>query len=193
MDIGDYRNEYLKGGLNRSELSHSPMEQFEKWFEQASKAQIIDPNAMILSTVSKEGRPSQRTVLLKMFDDNGFVFFTNYGSQKSQEIEQNASVSLLFSWLGLERQVEISGYASKISHEKSLAYFNSRPRGSQLGAWASDQSTEVQSRLLLDQKLSDMEEKYAEGDIPLPNWGGYLVVPDMIVLSIQVMINQFGR
>lgn len=180
MDIGDYRIEYLKGGLNRVQLSDSPIIQFEKWFVQARDANITDPNAMILSTVSKEGKPSQRTVLLKMFDDDGFVFFTNYNSKKSQEIEQSKYVSLLFPWLGLERQVEINGHASKISTEQSLAYFQSRPRGSQLGAWASEQSSDVESRSVLDQKLLDVEEKYSEGEIPLPNWGGYRIVPESI-------------
>lgn len=180
MDIGDYRVEYLKGGLNKSDLSESPITQFEKWFVQASEAQMTDPNAMIISTVSKQGKPSQRTVLLKMFDEKGFVFFTNYGSNKAQQIEENAHVSLLFPWLALERQVEINGHASKISTPESLAYFQSRPHGSQLGAWASTQSANIESREALDQQLTDAENKYTEGEVPLPHWGGYRIVPDTI-------------
>ena len=180
MDISDYRLEYLKGGLNRTELSESPFTQFEKWFVQASEAKVLDPNAMILATVSKQGKPSQRTVLLKMFDEQGFVFFTNYGSQKAKQIEENSHVSLLFQWLGLERQVEISGHATKISTEESLAYFQSRPHGSQLGAWASEQSSVIESRADLDKKLNDAEEKFVEGEVPLPHWGGYRVVPETI-------------
>lgn len=180
MDIGDYRIEYLKGGLNRAELSESPITQFEKWFIQATEAKTIDPNAMIIATVSKDGKPSQRTVLLKMFDEKGFVFFTNYGSNKAQQIEENGYVSLLFPWLDLERQVEINGRASKIPMEESLAYFQSRPHGSQLGAWASTQSQSIDSRNALDQQLTDAEEKYSKGEVPLPHWGGYRVVPETI-------------
>ncbi len=180
MDIGDYRIEYLKGGLNRAELDASPFKQFEKWFVQASEAKVTDPNAMIIATVSKDGKPTQRTVLLKMFDQEGFVFFTNYGSNKAQQIEENAHVSLLFPWLALERQVEINGHASKISSEESQTYFRSRPHGSQLGAWASSQSQPIASRSELDQQLTEVKEKYSEGDVPLPHWGGYRIVPDTI-------------
>ncbi|MGK0269901.1 MAG: pyridoxamine 5'-phosphate oxidase [Cocleimonas sp.] len=180
MDIGDYRIEYLKGGLKRAELCLSPFSQFEKWFVQASDAKMTDPNAMIIATVSKDGKPSQRTVLLKMFDENGFVFFTNYGSNKAQQIEDNSHVSLLFPWLELERQVEINGHAVKISKEESLEYFQSRPHGSQLGAWASTQSKPIASRDELDQQLTDAEGKYAEGEVPLPHWGGYRVVPETV-------------
>ena len=176
MDIGDYRNEYLKGGLNKADLSESPFTQFEKWFVQATDAKLTEPNAMVISTVSKEGKPSQRTVLLKMFDEQGFIFFTNYGSGKAQQIEENANVSLLFPWLALERQVEINGVASKISTKGSLSYFQSRPHG----AWASEQSKEIGSRKELDQQLIDIKEKYVEGEVPLPNWGGYRVVPETI-------------
>jgi len=180
MDIGDYRNEYLKGGLNRADLSASPFKQFEKWFIQARDGKIHEPNAMVLATISKDGKPTQRTVLLKQFDDQGFVFFTNYKSQKAQQIAENSHVSLLFQWLGLERQIEIFGHASKISKEESLAYFQSRPHGSQLGAWASAQSSEIESRKALDQKLTDAENKFTEGEVPLPDWGGYRVVPETI-------------
>jgi len=180
MDISDYRVEYLKGGLNRKELNASPFSQFEKWFIQASEAGIRDPNAMILATVSKHGKPTQRTVLLKKFDQSGFVFFTNYDSQKAQQIKENSHVSLLFQWLGLERQIEISGHINKTSEEESLAYFQSRPHGSQLGAWASSQSQVIKSRIALDQQLTDAEKKFTEGNVPLPHWGGYRVVPETI-------------
>lgn len=180
MDIGDYRQEYTQGGLNRKDLTTSPLELFEKWFLQASEANLGDSNAMVLSTVSNTGAPSQRIVLLKMFDEEGFVFFTNYDSQKAQEIEQNRHVSLLFPWITLERQVEINGTASKISTEESLAYFQSRPHGSQLGAWASIQSAPIESRTALDEQLNAVEAKYPEGEVPLPNWGGYRVKPESI-------------
>ena len=178
MDISDYRVEYLKGGLNRVELDACPFSQFEKWFMQASEAKLVDPNAMIIATASKQAKPTQRTVLLKQFDDKGFVFFTNYGSNKAQQIDENAQVSLLFPWLSLERQIEINGHASKITEAESLAYFQSRPHGSQLGAWASKQSQEIASRSVLDQQLTDIENKYTEGEVPLPHWGGYRIVPD---------------
>lgn len=181
MDISDYRIEYLKDGLHRSDLSESPFAQFEKWFVQAKDAQITDPNAMVIATVSKQGKPSQRTVLLKIFDEKGFVFFTNYSSQKSTEIGENANVSLLFQWLGLERQVEINGVASKISTAESLKYFLSRPHGSQLGAWASTQSSPVSTRKLMDAQLEKMKDKFTKGEVPLPDfWGGYRVVPETI-------------
>lgn len=180
MNIGDYRNEYLKGGLNRNDLSPCPFQQFEKWFVQATEAKLRDPNGMILATVSKRGKPTQRTVLLKQFDEKGFVFFTNYDSQKAQHIEANTHVSLLFQWLGLERQIEISGRASKISSTESREYFQSRPHGNQLGAWASAQSATIESRDALDQQLTDAEAKYAEGETPLPHWGGYRVAADTI-------------
>ena len=150
MDISDYRREYTKGGLHRKDLSDSPFELFEKWLKQADEANVPEPTAMTLATVSKAGKPTQRTVLLKMFDEKGFVFFTNYSSQKSQQIQQNSNVSILFGWRELERQVEINGKAEKIPTAESLKYFLSRPRGSQLGAWASTQSSPISTRELLD-------------------------------------------
>jgi pyridoxamine 5'-phosphate oxidase len=181
MDIGDYRREYNKGGLNRKDLSASPFNQFEKWFIQARDAGISDSTAMSIATVAKTGKPSQRTVLLKLFDEKGFVFFTNYTSQKSKEIGENPSVSLLFPWIELERQVEINGTAEKIPTTESLKYFLSRPRGSQLGAWASTQSSPINSREILDSQLQKMKSKFSKGQIPLPDfWGGYRVVPETI-------------
>ncbi len=181
MDIGDYRREYTKDGLNRKDLSDSPFEQFEKWFAQAVTAKIPDPSAMSLATVSTDGKPSQRTVLLKLFDEKGFVFFTNYNSLKAQQIGENANVSLLFPWTELERQIEINGKASKISPAESLKYFLSRPKGSQLGAWASAQSSPINSRQILESQLTKMKDKFVKGEIPLPDfWGGYRVVPETI-------------
>ncbi len=181
MDIGDYRREYTKGGLNRKDLSDSPFEQFEKWFCQAVDAKIPDPSAMSLATVSVDGKPTQRTVLLKLFDEKGFVFFTNYTSQKAQQISENANVSMLFPWTELERQIEINGKASKISTAESLKYFLTRPKGSQLGAWASAQSSPISSRQILESQLSKMKDKFTKGEVPLPDfWGGYRVVPETI-------------
>ncbi len=181
MDIGDYRREYLQGGLQRKDLSDSPFQQFEKWFKQAMQADIPDASAMTLATVSAQGKPTQRTVLLKLFDEKGFVFFTNYNSQKSRQIAENPNVSLLFPWVQLERQVEINGIAEKITTAESLKYFLSRPRGSQLGAWASAQSSPISSRQILESQLQKMKNKFTHGEIPLPDfWGGYRVIPETV-------------
>ena len=178
MDISHFRREYLKGGLNRDDLSPDPVTQFAIWFEQARKTTIADPTAMVLATVSHTGQPSQRTVLLKYFDEDGFVFFTNYGSTKAEEIAANDKVSLLFVWLELDRQVMINGQAVKISVAESTRYFMSRPRDSQVAAWVSSQSHGLSSRQALMQKFSEMKRKFGEGRIPLPSfWGGYRVEP----------------
>lgn len=179
MDISNFRREYLKSGLQRDNLLADPVQQFSDWFEQARKTDIADPTAMILATVSKEGKPSQRTVLLKYYDETGFVFFTNYGSRKAREIEENSRVSLLFVWLELERQIMISGKAIKISAADSAKYFMSRPKDSQVAAWVSSQSHGLSSRQMLLQKFNEMKQKFGEGKIPLPSfWGGYKVIPD---------------
>jgi len=181
MDLREYRREYTKGGLRLKDLSASPFEQFETWFLQADKAGVEDASAMSLATASAEGRLSLRTVLLKTFDDNGFVFYTNYTSEKSQHIEENANVALLFPWTGLERQIEITGKAKKVATSESLRYFLSRPSKSQLGAWASKQSSPITSRNLLEMQLSSMKQKFRSGEIPFPDfWGGYRVVPERI-------------
>lgn len=180
-DYSNYRREYTLGGLNRKDLSDSPFAQFEKWFGQATKAEIPDPCAMSLATVSAGGKPTLRTVLLKTFDETGFVFFTNYNSQKSRQIGENPNVSLLFPWTELERQIEINGKAERISAAESLKYFMTRPRGSQLGAWASNQSSHINTRAMLEHQLQKMKEKFMHGEIPLPDfWGGYRVVPETI-------------
>ncbi len=179
MDISHFRREYLRGGLQRENLDADPVQQFTGWFEQARKIDIADPTAMILATVDKNGRPSQRTVLLKYYDEAGYVFFTNYDSRKAREIKENSKVSLLFVWLELERQIMISGQAKKISAADSAKYFMSRPKDSQVAAWVSSQSHMLSSRQMLLQKFSEMKKKFGEGKIPLPSfWGGYMVVPD---------------
>jgi pyridoxamine 5'-phosphate oxidase len=181
MDISDYRREYTQTGLSREGLLVSPILQFEQWFKQACDVDIIDANAMTLATVSAQGKPSIRTVLLKDFDESGFVFFTNYASQKAMEIAENANVALLFAWTGLERQIEISGRAEKISSTESLAYFSSRPQGSQLGAWVSKQSRVITTRQALELQWQTMKNKFKQGEIPLPDfWGGYRVIPEKI-------------
>ena len=179
MDISNFRREYLKGGLQRESLAADPVQQFTDWFEQARKTDIADPTAMILATVDSSGKPSQRAVLLKYYDNSGFVFFTNYGSRKAREIANNSKVSLLFVWLELERQIMITGDASKISAAESAKYFMSRPKDSQVAAWVSSQSQTLTSRQMLMQKFAEMKQKIGEGKVPLPSfWGGYKVVPD---------------
>lgn len=181
MDLSDFRNEYLQGSLKRSDLDPDPLIQFEKWFQQAISVKLHEPNAMVLSTVDEQLQPSSRTVLLKYFDKNGFVFFTNYQSSKAAEIAFNPKVSAIFPWLPLERQVIIRGHAEKISRMDSLKYFLSRPRDSQLGAWVSQQSSVVSSRSLLEIKFQQMKQKFADGQIPIPDhWGGYRIVPATI-------------
>ena len=181
MDLAEFRKEYSDRGLRRDDLNSSPLLQFEQWFQQAIELKLHEPNAMTLATVDETGMPFQRTVLLKYFDEEGFVFFTNYSSRKSAQIEANPNVSLLFPWVILERQVIVQGRAEKISAAESLKYFASRPRESQIGAWVSNQSEVISSRKLLLQKLNEIKEKFQHGEIPLPSfWGGYRVVPEAI-------------
>jgi len=181
MDLAEFRKEYSDRGLHRKELNQDPVAQFSAWFIQATELAVHEPNAMTLATVDASGMPWQRTVLLKYYDRDGFVFFTNFGSRKSKQIALNPQVSLLFPWLTLERQVMIQGRAEKISTAESLRYFASRPRESQLGAWVSDQSEVITSRKFLLQKLAEIRGKFQQGEIPLPSfWGGYRVVPEAI-------------
>jgi pyridoxamine 5'-phosphate oxidase len=178
MDLGALRRDYTQRGLTLDDLKPDPFDQFALWFQQAMDAELLEPNALVLSTVSPEGIPFQRTVLLKYFDQDGFVFFTNYGSRKSQHIEANSQVSMLFPWYGLERQLAIAGTAAKISTAESFKYFSSRPRGSQLGAWVSQQSSIISSRQLLEMQFEKMKAKFLNQEIPLPDfWGGYRVKP----------------
>ena len=178
MDLASMRDEYTKSGLQKDELAPNPINQFELWFKQALEAELFEPNAMSLATVSPGGAPSQRTVLLKYFDERGLVFFTNYESHKAKDIANNPQVSLLFTWLPLERQVRIQGTASKISSAESLKYFMSRPRGSQLGAWVSQQSSIISSRQLLLTKFDELKRKFMNQEVPLPSfWGGFRIQP----------------
>ncbi len=179
MDIHALREDYKKGELRRKDLHEDPFKQFEKWFQQSCNAELLEPNAMTLSTVSEQGQPFMRTVLLKYFDSNGLVFFTNYESRKARQIAINPQVSILFTWLPLQRQVHITGTAEKVTTAESLEYFTSRPRGSQLGAWSSQQSSVISSRQLLLMQFEQIKQKFLDGEIPLPDfWGGYRVVPN---------------
>ena len=181
MDIGNFRREYLRSGLEYGDLLDTPVDQFNLWFDQARKTDIPDPNAMVLATVSSAGKPSQRTVLLKYFDEDGFVFFTNKESRKASEIKNNPNVNLHFVWLELERQISIAGIAAPITTKESARYFMSRPRNSQIAAWVSNQSSMISSRALLTQKFKEMKQKFSNGDVPLPSfWGGYRVKPSSI-------------
>ncbi|WP_461535577.1 pyridoxamine 5'-phosphate oxidase [Spongorhabdus nitratireducens] len=181
MDLSALRENYTRDGLTRDELAATPFEQFERWFLQAQEAELPEPNAMSLATASKDAAPSLRTVLLKYFDTRGFVFFTNYESNKAKEIAENPQVALMFFWLGLERQVIVKGTAEKVSHAESLKYFMSRPHGSQLGAWCSHQSSVISGRKLLEMQLDKMKQKFKQGQVPLPSfWGGFRVVPQQI-------------
>jgi len=203
MAIADIRREYRRGHLERADLEADPLAQFDVWFAQASATQAgsrwlkigvalyklwqailgrspVDVNAMVLSTVDKDGRPSSRNVLLKGVDERGFIFFTNYDSRKSRELAENPKASLTFYWAELERQVCVAGMVEKISREESEKYFKSRPRGSQLAAWASNQSDAVKDRAALEAKWREMEKKFPN-EIPLPpNWGGFVLKPERI-------------
>jgi|TARA_B110000211_G_scaffold79375_1_gene93069 pyridoxamine 5'-phosphate oxidase len=181
MSLQDNRREYDYGKLTRESLSASPFDQFTLWMEQAIEAGIQDPTAMSVATVSAEGKPWQRMVLLKDFDQRGFVFYTNLGSRKAQEIAANGQVSLHFPWLQLDRQVIVGGRAERLSTVDVMKYFLSRPKGSQLAAWASKQSSRINSRQALETQFAQIKEKFAEGEIPLPDfWGGFRVVPEEI-------------
>ena len=178
MDVTHLREEYKREALNRETLQDHPMDQFKAWFSQAREAQLQEPNAMTLATSDQEGQPWTRTVLLKKLDERGLVFFTNFESRKAGHMENNPKVSVHFLWLGLERQVSINGTVERISSAESLSYFLSRPLGSRLGAWTSDQSSVIKSRSLLEAKLEEMKRKFADGKVPLPGfWGGYRVIP----------------
>ena len=178
MDIADLRREYMYAGLSREQLDADPVIQFERWFREATEGGLYTPNALSLATVGADGMPSVRTVLLKAFDHKGFVFYTNYGSRKAREIEANPRAAMLFHWLEFDRQVKIQGHVSRVSVGELLRYFASRPRGSQIGAWCSQQSAPVGSRTLLEQAFDSMKRKFGEGEIPLPDfWGGYRVDP----------------
>jgi len=178
-DLSSLRKEYLQSGIVREDLKSSPVEQFSLWFSQAMDAEIIEPTAMSLAT--SDDSIGIRTVLLKYFDENGFVFFTNYESKKSKQIQKNPQAAVLFPWLALERQVKIIGKVEKISNLESFKYFSSRPKDSQIGAWASEQSSRISSRSVLIEQFASMKKKFSKGEIPLPEfWGGYRIVPQSI-------------
>ena len=177
--IQDLRQEYAREPLIKEDLNPDPVTQFREWFDESRAAGVLEPNAMTLGTADASGRVSCRTVLLKAYDDRGFVFFTNYGSRKARDIAENPYGSLLFPWVTLARQVEIAGSVEKISAAESLAYFLSRPFGSRLGAWVSDQSAVISSRQILLSKFEDLKRRFANGEVPKPEgWGGYRVVPE---------------
>lgn len=178
MDISDLRREYESQGLQADQLDPNPLVQFKHWFGEARAAGIEDVNAMSLATANGEGVPGIRTVLLKYFDAQGFVFFTNYESHKAQDIASNPHAALLFPWLLLNRQVIVQGQVERVGKGESLRYFMSRPRDSQLGAWVSAQSRAISSRGLLEQKFAEIKRKFNNGQVPLPDfWGGYRVKP----------------
>lgn len=180
-DIHALRVDYKHEPLTEDSLDADPISQFRRWFDDARASGIPEPNAMTLGTADSGGRVSCRTVLLKAFDDRGFVFFTNYGSRKARHIAENPRAALLFPWVALARQIEIAGPVEKISAAESLAYFLSRPVGSRLGAWVSEQSKVIPSRNVLLTKFEELKAKFADGEIPKPDfWGGYRVVPETI-------------
>jgi pyridoxamine 5'-phosphate oxidase len=181
MSLEDNRREYDFGQLTRESLLDNPFAQFDLWMNQAIESQVQDPTAMSIATVNDQGQPSQRMVLLKHFDARGFVFYTNLESRKAQEISANNKVCLHFPWLQLDRQVIVVGAAEPLPKDEVLNYFLSRPVESQLGAWASKQSSVIDSRQALEDNYSQYQEKFASGDIPLPDfWGGYRIVPTEI-------------
>jgi pyridoxamine 5'-phosphate oxidase len=176
--INTLRHDFSKESLDEKDALRNPVDQFFRWFHEAIDAKVNEPNAMSLSTVSSEGKPSSRIVLLRNFDNNGFVFYTNYTSRKGEEISDNPNASLLFFWPELERQVRIEGLLSKQSAEESDIYFNSRPRTSKLGAWTSAQSKVIANRKVLDEEYAKLEKKYPGDDVPRPaHWGGYVLKP----------------
>lgn len=178
MQLEEMRRNYATRSLDLSDLDANPFAQFDHWMREAIETQVIEPNAMTLATADGSGRPAVRTVLLKGFDERGFVFYSNYESAKARDLAANSKVALLFPWLALERQVSAMGSAQKIPAAESLKYFLSRPRESQIGAWASRQSEVISTRALLETKFAEMKARFENGGIPLPDqWGGYRVTP----------------
>lgn len=180
-DLKDLRVDYGREPLDETTLDPDPIAQFRRWFDEAASAGIPEPNAMSLATVDESGQPACRTVLLKDLDDRGFVFFTNYSSRKGRHLSTNPRAALLFPWIALQRQVEVCGPVEKLTAEESTAYFDSRPRGSRIGAWVSNQSTEIPSRQFLLERNAEFEQRFIDGPIPRPEfWGGYRVLPETI-------------
>jgi len=180
VDLTELRKKFRKSGLSRSDLDDDPVKQFSLWFTEAIDSGIVEPTAMSLAT-SDDSEIGLRTVLLKYFDDKGFVFYTNYESKKSRQIETRPEAALLFPWVALDRQIKIVGSAEKVSSLESIKYFATRPKDSQIGAWASKQSTTISSRDLLQNQFESMKLKFSSGEVPLPDfWGGYRVIPRTI-------------
>jgi pyridoxamine 5'-phosphate oxidase len=181
VTLAELRKDYSLAGLTEKDLARDPFRQFEKWFQEAEAAKLIEPNAMIVATATREGRPSARTILLKGVDGRGFVFYSNYESRKGREIESNPHATLVFPWLALERQVVVEGPLTKVAREESEAYFHARPRASQLGAWASMQSSIISGRKVLEEAMKEVEKKYEGQEVPLPpHWGGWRLMPETV-------------
>ncbi len=179
VDLAAIRREYRGAPLGRNDLDTDPLRQFQRWLDNAMHAEIIDPTAMTLATADGSGRPGVRTVLLKTYDERGFVFYTSYLSRKARDMADNDQVALLFFWRELARQIVIEGRATKVPRVESVAYFATRPRGSQIGAWISPQSTVISRRAILEQKFAEMKRKFGNKEVPLPDaWGGYRVTPE---------------
>ena len=181
MSLADLRKDYSLAGLVEKDLAKDPFRQFEKWFQEAEAAKIAEPNAMVLTTTGRDGRPSARTVLLKGLDGRGFVFYSNYESRKGRELDGNPNAALLFPWIAIERQVIVEGMVTRVAREESEAYFHSRPHASQLAAWASQQSSIVSGRKVIEESMKEMEKKYAGQVVPLPgHWGGWRLAPETV-------------
>lgn len=181
MNLADLRREYTVGGLRRADLNPNPVAQFQKWFDEALKAQLVEPSAMTLATVAQDGTPSSRIVLLKGAEERGFMFFTNYESRKGRELAGNSRAALTLFWPELEREICLVGTVTKTTRADSEKYFAMRPRGSQLGAWVSRQSTVVPDRAFLESRLQEVERQFANRDVDTPSyWGGYLLTPSRI-------------
>jgi pyridoxamine 5'-phosphate oxidase len=181
MKVADLRKNYTQAGLLETDIRANPIDQFRLWFEQAVAANLLEPNAMTVATVTPDGKPSARIVLLKHFDERGFVFYTNYNSQKGVELQACPYAALVFLWGELERQVRIEGKIELVSESEATAYFHSRPASSQLGAWASEQSSVIADRAVLESRLQQLETEYRDREIPKPpHWGGVRVIPQEI-------------
>lgn len=179
--LADLRKDYTLAGLLEKDLAKDPFRQFERWFQEAEAAKVVEPNAMTLATVGADGRPSARTVLLKGVDGRGFVFYSNYESRKGRDLASVPRAALVFPWLALERQVIVEGPVTRMAREESEAYFHSRPRASQLGAWVSQQSSIITGRAVLEEAMKALEAKYAGREVPLPPaWGGYRLAPETV-------------
>jgi pyridoxamine 5'-phosphate oxidase len=181
MKVSDLRKNYTQAGLLETDVVANPIEQFSLWFEQAVNANLLEPNAMTVASVTSEGKPSARIVLLKQFDERGFVFYTNYNSQKGLELQTHPYAALVFLWADLERQIRIEGKTELVTESEATEYFHSRPASSQLGAWASEQSSIIPDRSVLETKLQALEAEYQDREIPKPpHWGGVRVIPQEI-------------